>query len=63
MDSAKITAVVIAQNEEQMIANCLETLKWCDEVLVVDSGSTDRTAELASMQGTRYSYFFTANFC
>jgi len=45
MDSAKITAVVIAQNEEQMIANCLETLKWCDEVLVVDSGSTDRTAE------------------
>ena len=53
MDSAKITAVVIAQNEEHMIANCLEALKWCDEVLVVDSGSTDRTAELASMQGIR----------
>lgn len=53
MDSAKITAVVITQNEEHMIANCLEALKWCDEILVVDSGSTDRTAELVSMQGIR----------
>lgn len=53
MDSVKITAIVIAQNEELMIANCLETLKWCDEILVVDSGSTDRTAELASMHGIR----------
>lgn len=53
MDSMKITAIVIAQNEELMIANCLETLKWCDEILVVDSGSTDRTAELASMHGIR----------
>src|SRR5260221_198125 len=38
-----ITAVILTKNEEKMIANCLETLQWCDEVIVVDSGSDDNT--------------------
>ena len=33
-------------NEERHIADCLASLDWCDEVLVVDSFSTDRTPEI-----------------
>lgn len=46
-----ITAIVIAKNEEAMIANCLETLRWCDEVIVVDNESQDRTPDLARRFG------------
>lgn len=46
-----ITAVIIARNEEQMIANCLDTLRWCDARLVVDTGSTDHTKEVAERSG------------
>jgi (heptosyl)LPS beta-1,4-glucosyltransferase len=41
-----ITAVIITKNEEKMVANCLETLQWCDEILVIDSGSEDRTLSI-----------------
>lgn len=44
---ATIAAVTITRNEERNIAACLETLKWVDEMIVVDAQSTDRTAELA----------------
>ncbi len=43
----KISAVVICGNEERNITDCLESLKWCDEIVVVDSFSTDKTVELA----------------
>lgn len=46
-----ISAIVLTYNEESMIANCLETLQWCDEIIVVDSGSTDMTAEIAEKAG------------
>jgi (heptosyl)LPS beta-1,4-glucosyltransferase len=48
-----ITAVIIAKNEETMIANCIETVRWCQEILVIDNGSTDTTAELAKSLGAR----------
>lgn len=41
-----ITAVVLTKNEEKNIADCLESLKWCDEIVVVDDNSTDKTLEL-----------------
>lgn len=41
-----ISAVVIARNEESNIAACLETLLWCDEIVVVDMESEDRTVEI-----------------
>src|ERR1700730_320320 len=41
-----ISAIVTTFNEEQNIAGCIESLLWCDEILVVDSFSTDRTAEI-----------------
>lgn len=42
-----ISACVICLNEEKYIGRCLESLGWCDEIIVVDSGSTDRTQEIA----------------
>lgn len=42
-----ISALVITLNEESNIGECLETLKWCDEIIVVDSNSSDNTVEIA----------------
>ncbi|HWA07500.1 MAG TPA: glycosyltransferase family 2 protein [Ignavibacteria bacterium] len=44
---AKISAIVITYNESANITECLESLKWCDEILVIDSASSDNTCELA----------------
>lgn len=46
-----VSAVLIVKNEEAAIGACLEALKWCDEVLIVDSGSSDRTVEMARARG------------
>lgn len=43
----KISAVIIAGNEEKNIADCLESVRWADEIIVVDSESTDRTVEIS----------------
>jgi len=42
-----LTSIVITKNEEQMIEDCLLSLKFCDEILVVDTGNTDKTNEIA----------------
>jgi glycosyltransferase involved in cell wall biosynthesis len=49
----KVSAVVVCGNEEAHIAACLESVRWCDEVVVVDSQSTDRTAEIAARYADR----------
>lgn len=48
-----VTAVVLAKNEEKNIAACLESLKWCDEVIVVDDYSKDNTVKIAEEYGTQ----------
>jgi glycosyltransferase involved in cell wall biosynthesis len=48
-----ITATIITFNEEDRIVECLASLSCCDEVIVVDSGSTDKTRELARARGVR----------
>jgi glycosyltransferase involved in cell wall biosynthesis len=57
-----ITGIIIAKNEAEMIANCIDTLRWCDEVLVVDSGSTDATPEIAKTTGARVVVLKSGNF-
>ena len=49
----KITATIITLNEERNIARAIESLRCCDEILILDSGSTDRTVELAAKLGAR----------
>jgi len=49
----KISAAIITYNEERNIARVVESLRCCDEIVVVDSGSTDRTVELATKLGAR----------
>lgn len=49
----KITATIITLNEERNIARAIESLRCADEILVVDSGSVDRTVELATNLGVR----------
>jgi glycosyltransferase involved in cell wall biosynthesis len=49
----KISATIITLNEERNIPRAIESLRCCDEILVLDSGSVDRTTELASKLGAR----------
>jgi glycosyltransferase involved in cell wall biosynthesis len=49
----KITATIITLNEERNIARAIESLRCCDEILILDSGSLDRTVELAQNLGVR----------
>lgn len=49
-----ISAVILTLNEERNIVDCIRTLKtWCDDVIVYDSYSTDKTVELAEAEGAR----------
>ncbi len=49
----KISATIITFNEQRNIARAIESLRCCDEVVVVDSGSVDRTVEIAERLGAR----------
>jgi glycosyltransferase involved in cell wall biosynthesis len=44
----EISAVVIAKNEERKIKDCLASIKWADEIILVDNGSIDKTKDIAS---------------
>lgn len=42
-----LSIIVIAKNEQERIKVCLESVKWADELIVIDSGSVDDTAKIA----------------
>ncbi|MCR4305700.1 MAG: glycosyltransferase family 2 protein [Candidatus Daviesbacteria bacterium] len=42
-----LSVIVIAKNEEVRIKACLESVKWADEIIIVDNGSTDKTLAIA----------------
>jgi glycosyltransferase involved in cell wall biosynthesis len=46
-----VSAVIITYNEQKIIADTLSRLWWCDEIIVVDSGSTDKTVEICEQYG------------
>jgi len=48
-----ISVIILTRNEESDLPHCLDGLRWCDDVHVVDSGSTDRTVEIAHSYGAR----------
>ncbi len=52
-DKLPISITIIACNEEKRIGECLKSVMWADDIVVVDSGSTDRTVEIAEAHGAR----------
>ena len=50
-----LSAIVITKDNERTIARCIESLRWADEIVVVDSGSSDRTPEICRSLGARVS--------
>lgn len=50
-----ISVAMIVKNESQDLANCLETVKdWVNEIVILDSGSTDNTKEIALSYGAKF---------
>ncbi|MGH7821524.1 MAG: glycosyltransferase family 2 protein [Candidatus Binatia bacterium] len=45
---ARVSAIIVCFNEEANIRDCLESVRWADEIVVVDSHSTDRTLDVVS---------------
>jgi glycosyltransferase involved in cell wall biosynthesis len=48
---AKLSVIIITKNEAGNIRACLESVKWADEIIVVDSGSVDATVDICSEMG------------
>ena len=48
-----IAAVVLTKNEEQSLPACLKSLSWVTDIIVVDSGSTDKTVAIAKKAGAK----------
>ena len=51
-----LSVAMIAMNEEANLPRTLETVRWADEIIVVDSGSRDRTIEIAQSFGAKTTY-------
>lgn len=48
-----ISVLILTYNEEKNLSRCLEAVKWSDDIVVLDSFSTDRTVEIAKAAGAR----------
>ena len=65
----KVSVVIITKNEERNIERCLESVRWADEIIVVDAFSTDRTVEVCRrftdkvFQKKWLGYGLQKNFC
>ena len=53
MEKLKLSVVIITLNEELNIERCLKSVQWADEILIYDSGSKDKTLQIAKLMGAR----------
>ncbi len=53
----KISAVILTKNEEKNLQRCLESIRWVDEILILDSESNDGTIEIARKFGAKLHQF------
>ncbi len=54
MTSVPVSCLIFTLNEEMNLPHCLDSLAWCDDVVVVDSFSTDRTEQIAREWGATF---------
>lgn len=56
-NSKSISGIIIARDVEKIIKNCVKSLAWVDEIIVIDNGSSDRTVEICRKLGCKvYQY-------
>ncbi len=58
----KISGVIIAKNEEKMIEEALDSLAFCNEIILIDNNSTDKTREIAEAKGAKVHELKTNDF-
>ncbi|MBK4764865.1 MAG: glycosyltransferase family 2 protein [Pantoea sp. Brub] len=51
-----LSVIIITKNEEHLLPDCLASVIWADEIIVVDSGSTDNTINIAKKAGVKVFY-------
>jgi glycosyltransferase involved in cell wall biosynthesis len=56
MKPVTLSVAMIARNEEKNLPRTLEAVRWADEIVIVDSGSVDRTPEIARSFGAKHSF-------
>jgi glycosyltransferase involved in cell wall biosynthesis len=52
-EKARVSVYVLAYNEEAKIEDCIKSVLWADEVILIDSHSTDKTAQIAEELGAK----------
>lgn len=60
MNENKFSIIILTYNEADSLKACLESVKWCDDIAIIDSYSTDSTCEIAEKFGARV---FQNKFC
>lgn len=57
-----ISAIILTKNSEELIADCIDSVSFCDEIIVVDDLSTDRTVDIAKHLGAKVFSFSSPSF-
>ena len=52
-----LSVLIITKNEEELIQECLESISWADEIIIIDSGSSDNTIEIAQKYGAKIYHY------
>ncbi|MGV8927435.1 MAG: glycosyltransferase family 2 protein [Ewingella sp.] len=53
-DKKRLSVVLIVRNEAELLTDCLSSISWADEIIVLDSGSTDATEEISRRFGAKF---------